>query len=162
MKNSCRLIFFLDSKISLWQLVSSHSLNFKIFKNISFMNFYLNIFQWVWSLYFSLKFLPYIGLWLIDNVVLVSDIYHSDSVIFIHISVLFLVLFPFRLLQNIEQSSLCHTEGPCWLSILYIEVCSNCVFLFFGLDFISKICSRGPGKGCGSRSALYVCLHMCF
>ena len=121
MKNSCRLIFFLDSKISLWQLVSSHSLNFKIFKNISFMNFYLNIFQWVWSLYFSLKFLPYIGLWLIDNVVLVSDIYHSDSVIFIHISVLFLVLFPFRLLQNIEQSSLCHTVGPCWSSVLIIS-----------------------------------------
>ena len=35
------------------------------------------------------------------------------------IPVLFQVLFPYRLLQNIEQSSLCYSLGPCWLSILY-------------------------------------------
>ena len=35
----------------------------------------------------------------------------SGSVI--HVSILFQILFPFRLLHNIEQSSLC----PCWLSI---------------------------------------------
>ena len=29
-------------------------------------------------------------------------------------------LFPYRLLQNTESSSLCYTVGPCWLSILYI------------------------------------------
>ena len=27
----------------------------------------------------------------------------------------FYIIFPFRLLQNIEQSSLCYTVGPCWL-----------------------------------------------
>ena len=32
------------------------------------------------------------------------------------------ILFPIRLLQNIEQSSLCYTAGPCWLSILNIAV----------------------------------------
>ena len=28
----------------------------------------------------------------------------------------------FKLLQNIEQSSLCYTVGPCWLSTLKIAV----------------------------------------
>ena len=42
---------------------------------------------------------------LINNIVLVSGIQQSDSVI--HVSILFQILFPFRLLQNIEQSSLC-------------------------------------------------------
>ena len=31
---------------------------------------------------------------------------------------------PFRLSHNVEQSSLCYTVGPCWLSILNIEMCS--------------------------------------
>ena len=32
------------------------------------------------------------------------------------------ILFPFRLLHNIEQSSFCYTVGPCWLSSLNIAV----------------------------------------
>ena len=59
---------------------------------------------------------------MINNVVLVSGVEQSDSVIHIHVPILFQILFPFRLLQNIEQSSLCHTVGPCWLSILNIVV----------------------------------------
>ena len=51
---------------------------------------------------------------------LVSDVQPSDSVIHIHVSIPFQILFPFRLLHNIEQSSLCYTVGPCWLSILNI------------------------------------------
>ena len=35
----------------------------------------------------------------------------------------FQILCPFRLLQNVEYSSLCYTAGPCWLSILNIVVC---------------------------------------
>ena len=35
-------------------------------------------------------------------------------------SILFQIIFPFRLLQNIEQSSLCYTVSFCWLSILNI------------------------------------------
>ena len=31
--------------------------------------------------------------------------------------------FPYRLLQNIEYSSLHYVIGPCWLTILYIKVC---------------------------------------
>ena len=41
----------------------------------------------------------------------------------IHISILFWIIFPHRLLQNIEQSSLNYTVGPCWSSVLYIVVC---------------------------------------
>ena len=38
--------------------------------------------------------------------------------------ILFQILFPFRLLQSIKQSSLCCTVGPCWLSILNVAVCT--------------------------------------
>ena len=36
----------------------------------------------------------------------------------------FQILFPFSLLQNIEQSCLCCTVGPCWSSVLNIVVCN--------------------------------------
>ena len=61
---------------------------------------------------------------MIDNVVLVSGVQQSDSVTHIRVSILFQILFPFRLLQNIEQSSLCYTVGPCLLSVLNIAVCT--------------------------------------
>ena len=64
----------------------------------------------------------YIGVSLINNVVLVSGIQQSNSVI--HISILFQILFPFRLLKSIEWSFLCYTTiGPCWLSILNLALC---------------------------------------
>ena len=47
--------------------------------------------------------------------VLVSGIQHSDS-IRTHI----FIILPYRLLQNIESSSLYNIVSPCWLSILYI------------------------------------------
>ena len=43
--------------------------------------------------------------------------------IYIHTYILFQILFPFKLLQNFESSSLCYTVGPCWLYTLYIVVC---------------------------------------
>ena len=80
---------------------------------------------------------------MINNVVLVSDIQQSDSVIHIHVSILFQILFLIRLLQNIEQSSLCYTVGPCWLSILNIVVCRD----FPGGPVSKTLPSecRGPG-----------------
>ena len=39
---------------------------------------------------------------MIYNVVLVSGVQQSDSVIHIHVSIIFQILLPFRLLQNIE------------------------------------------------------------
>ena len=59
---------------------------------------------------------------MINSVVIVSGVQQSDSFIHIHVSILFQILFPFSLLYNIEQSSLCYTVGPCWLSILRIAV----------------------------------------
>ena len=55
-----------------------------------------------------------------NNVVLISGTQQSDSVIHTCVSILFQSLFPFRLLQNIEQRSLRYTGGPCWLSTLNI------------------------------------------
>ena len=46
-----------------------------------------------------------------NNVVLVSGVQQSNSVIHIHVAILLQILFLFRLLQNIEQSSLCYTVG---------------------------------------------------
>ena len=67
-----------------------------------------------------------IGVELIYKVVLVSGVQQSDSHIYIysHMCIYFFqIIFPYRLLQNIEYGSLCYTVGPCWLSILYIVVC---------------------------------------
>ena len=56
------------------------------------------------------------------NVVLVSGVQQSDSVIRPQAPILFQILFPLRLLLNTEQSSLSCTVGPGWLSALYIAV----------------------------------------
>ena len=42
---------------------------------------------------------------------------------YVYTSILFQILFHYRILQNIEYSSLCYIVGPCWLSISYIVVC---------------------------------------
>ena len=54
---------------------------------------------------------------------LVSGVQQSDLIMYLHAS-FFKVLFPSRLLQNIEQHSLCYTVGPCLLSILNTVVCT--------------------------------------
>ena len=59
---------------------------------------------------------------LTNDVVLASGIGQSDSVILVHVSILFQILFSFRLLQSIEQSSLCYIVGPCWVSSLYNRI----------------------------------------
>ena len=74
------------------------------------------------SFYFK-KIVFYIGIYLINNVVLVPGIQQSDSVIHIHVSILFQSLSPFRLLQSIEQSSLLYRD-TCWISILNTTVCT--------------------------------------
>ena len=49
-----------------------------------------------------LKILFYIGVWLMNNVLLISGAQQSDSVLHIHLYILFQVLFPFRLLKSVE------------------------------------------------------------
>ena len=51
----------------------------------------------------------YFILQLINNVILVLDIQQSDLVIHIHVSILFKILFPFKLLLN-YQSCLCYSS----------------------------------------------------
>ena len=51
---------------------------------------------------------------------LVSGIQQGDAVIHMRVSVLFQVLFPLKLLQNMELSSLCYTVGPCWFLFYFI------------------------------------------
>ena len=53
---------------------------------------------------------------------LISGVRQSDSATHIHVPILFQILFPFRLLQHIEESSLCSTIGPCWLFYIQCSV----------------------------------------
>ena len=59
----------------------------------------------------------------INNVVIVSGEQRRDPAIHIHVSILLQPILPPRLPHNIEQSSLCYTVGPFWLSILNIALC---------------------------------------
>ena len=72
----------------------------------------------------------------INNVVIVSGGQQSDPAKYIHVSILHQTPFPSRLLHNIDQSSLCYTVGPCWLSILNIVVCT--IFSFH----LDKFCGH--------------------
>ena len=61
--------------------------------------------------------------WCIVDVVLVSSVQQSESVI--HVFMLCKLLFPYRLLQNTEWSSQCFTLGPCGLSMIMGFPCSS-------------------------------------
>ena len=52
---------------------------------------------------------------------LISGVQHSDSVIYVY----FWILFSYRLLQDIEYSSLCYTVGLFWLSVWHIVMPAN-------------------------------------
>ena len=52
-----------------------------------------------------------------------SLLYSKVTHLFTYIYILFLILFHYGLSQDIENSSLHYTVGPCCLSILYIVVC---------------------------------------
>ena len=74
------------------------------------------------TLFFN--FLLYTGVQFINNTVLVSHVQQTDSVITIHVlsyMCIFQICFPFRLLHNIEQGSLCCRVGLCWL----LSVCMS-------------------------------------
>ena len=100
----------------------------------SFVGTHKNSFQFSRSFQFSkveklnylfiLNFLFCTGVWLINNVVIVSCEPRKDSAMHIHVSILPQILFPPRLPHNMEQSLLCCTVGACWLSILNTAVCT--------------------------------------
>ena len=75
---------------------------------------------------------------------LVSGVQRRDSVIHIHVCILFKILFLFSLLQNTEQSSLCYMVGSCWLSILNIAVYTHPILSFpSGLAGKESTCNAG-------------------
>ena len=73
----------------------------------------------------------------------VSSVQKNDSVtkvICTHLYFLFQIIFHYRLLQDIEQSSLCYTVGLHCLSVLYTIVCiCDSIFRFFKIPYISSI-----------------------
>ena len=71
---------------------------------------------------------------LTNDVVLASGIRQSDSVILVHVSIFFQILFSFRLLHNIEQSSLCYIVED----RLFLAQIRTCVLP--GLESESVIC----------------------
>ena len=68
---------------------------------------------------------------------------HIYVCVYIYIFFLFQILFLFRLLQNIEYSSLCYTVDPCWLSILYIVVCTTNYKILDVRNLIGKVFRLG-------------------
>ena len=65
-----------------------------------------------------------IAVYLINNFVIVSGNSEGTLVIYMHVSILPQTPLPSRLPHNLQQSSLCYTEGLCWLCILNIAVCT--------------------------------------
>ena len=57
-----------------------------------------------------------------SNAVIVAGRHQKVSAVHMHVSILPQTPLPSRLPHNIEQSSLCSTVGPSWLSILNTAV----------------------------------------
>ena len=73
----------------------------------------------------TVKFFLYIGVQLINNVVIASGGQQRDSAIHKHVSILLQThLSHNRLPRNTEQSSLCYIVGPYWLSVLNVAGCT--------------------------------------
>ena len=84
------------------------------------------------------------------------------------------IIFPFRLLQNIEQHFLCYRVGHCWLSILNTPVCTSLPRVCYLLE--SHCCGQQweqglrenrvkppalplPSVWSGTRHLISLCLH---
>ena len=101
---------------------------------------------------FFLIFILYRGI--IDEQCCVTFRCTANCFSYKYASIRFQILSPFRLLQNILQSSLCYTVGPCWLSIKYLNTvvcichkreCSNCDK--WGEKFKNKTKPNGSKQG---------------
>ena len=94
-------------------------------KGIDNIHYYGNIhngilFLLVFTFYFfkPVFFMVYSQL---ANVIVSSENWRYPA-IHTHVSILSQTPLPYRLPHNIEESSLCYTVGPCWLSILNMVV----------------------------------------
>ena len=99
------------------------------------------------SLFYFFLMLFYIGVELIDRVVIVLGGRKRDSTIHTHVSILPQTLLPFRLSYNIGQSSMCCIVG---LKGIYfkVKVTQSCLTLCDPMD----IQSPGQNTGVGSCS----------
>ena len=82
----------------------------------------------------------------ICNVMLVSGTQPSDSGLHRHTSILRQSLSPDRLLQKVDQSSLCCTVGPCHLLYVYYYVSVNLKLLIFPLPHIFPLVTINLGN----------------
>ena len=90
--------------------------------------------MWLSILFYFFKFLFHIGVQVINNNVLLQ-VYSKVIHLYMYMYLFFFqIIYPFRLLQNIEHRSLCYTVGPCWLSILFIFSIN-----FIGVQFIYNV-----------------------
>ena len=115
---------------------------------------------------------------LIYNVVLVSRVQQSGSVIHTYIYIYIYVYiyinsfsdsFHYRLLQHISQSFLCYTVGPCCLSILGTVVCicqspapnlSLLAFPFANHKFVFYVCESISVLSISSFVSLFQITHI--
>ena len=99
---------------------------------------------------------------MINNAVLVSGVQQSYSVIHIHVSALFQILFPFRLLHKIEQTSLYYTVGLCWLSVLFLSFNKFIYFIYLFLAALGLCCCVRAFSSCGERGLLFTAVCRLF
>ena len=79
---------------------------------------------------------------MINNVVLVSGVQQSDSVIHIHVSILFQILCPFKLLQNTEQFPVLYDRS---LLVIYFKY-SSVYMSISNSQFIPPPATLPPGN----------------
>ena len=81
----------------------------------------------------------FIGVQLIYNVVLVSALQQSESVIHIHVSSLFYILFLYKSLQSLQQSSLCYKISHYYSYLFYIQQCVKYYTLKYFISQFSSV-----------------------
>ena len=99
----------------------------------------------------------FIGVQVIYSIVLVLGVQQSKSVIYVHISTLFQIFFPYKPIQSTEQSSLCCTVVSYQLSVLYIGVCMSIAIS----QFISPPPPTNPLSPGNHKFVFYIC-ESCF
>ena len=124
-------VFYLKRKNSHY-LSHNNALRDKLKTNKANSNFQnwifpysLDYYGWNIIVTFFFNSLFYIGVYLINKVVIVSAVQQSDSVIHIHVSIVSEILFPLRLLHDTEQISLCYIGSFVYFRVNVRQFTSN-------------------------------------
>ena len=92
---------------------------------------------------------------------IISGGQQSDSAIHTHVSIFPQTPLPSRLPNNTEQSFMCYTGGPCWLSVLNTAVCacpSQTSYRFQTVSFLVIHLFYNPVVICTTSSQLCMIL----